>query len=192
MGWLSAIGDVFSGNWGSVPGDVAGGLADTFSGGLPISDILKTGSSLFSAYSARDAANTAWDRQMGASNTSYQRGVVDMQKAGLNPGLAYMRGGASVPSASVASTPNMAQDYSALTNASSNAQQVAANIANTRADTTLKAAQASSALAAARASNAQADVKSPEAAVMKDAGSAYATTKGFVRDVPSLWDSFFH
>ena len=34
------------------------------------------------------------------SNTSYQRGMSDMRKAGLNPILAYKQGGASAPSAS--------------------------------------------------------------------------------------------
>lgn len=38
------------------------------------------------------------DFQREMSNTSYQRGVIDMQKAGLNPMLAYSQGGASTPS----------------------------------------------------------------------------------------------
>lgn len=46
--------------------------------------------------SAEAAANRAWQEQM--SNTSYQRAVEDMRKAGINPILAYTQGGASTPS----------------------------------------------------------------------------------------------
>lgn len=43
----------------------------------------------------------AWSKEM--SDTSYQRAVADLKKAGLNPILAYSNGGASSPSAAVAS-----------------------------------------------------------------------------------------
>lgn len=45
--------------------------------------------------SAEAAKNRAWQEQM--SNTSYQRAMEDMRKAGLNPILAYAQGGASTP-----------------------------------------------------------------------------------------------
>lgn len=45
--------------------------------------------------------NRDWQEQM--SNTAYQRGVADMEKAGINPAMAMANGGATTPSGATAS-----------------------------------------------------------------------------------------
>lgn len=57
------------------------------------------------------------------SNTAWQRGVQDMVKAGLNPALAYERGGASTPAGASATMQNtMAPLQAGATGAMSAAQ----------------------------------------------------------------------
>lgn len=56
---------------------------------------------LANSFSAKEAQKNR-DFQLEMSNTSYQRAVEDLKKAGLNPILAYSNGGASTASGSTA------------------------------------------------------------------------------------------
>lgn len=87
------------------PSPFGGGLISGITGGL--SNIFTT--SMQNKANAREAklnrkwqesqATTAWDRTMEASNTSHQREMADMRKAGLNPILSAGGGGSSSASA---------------------------------------------------------------------------------------------
>lgn len=87
----------------------------------------------------------SWEETM--SNTSWQRGVEDMKKAGINPMLAFSQGGASTPNVSAATVQPKDALAKAITNAGSNAllalqaQNMAATTAKTKADTKYVEAQ---------------------------------------------------
>ncbi len=92
---------------------------------------------------AQNKANREISREQMAfqermSSTAYQRGMVDMRKAGLNPILAYKQGGASSPTGASIAAQNVlgpavssaVQTYTAME-----------NVKNVRADTELKQQQ---------------------------------------------------
>lgn len=74
----------------------------------PAATVANVGASAFELWKmgrASDEAEFARDWSANMSNTAYQRAVVDMRAAGINPALAYMQGGASTPTAAVADVP---------------------------------------------------------------------------------------
>ena len=77
----------------------------------PLSGVIGAGSSAYGQSEANEAneriAQENRDFQERMSNTSYQRAMSDMQRAGLNPMLAFRQGGSSTPSGAVAQMGNV-------------------------------------------------------------------------------------
>lgn len=147
MGFLSGIGSFLGKAAGFIGGSALGmpWLGTALGAGL---DFL--GSERQNAASAQMAMNQMkFQREM--SNTSYQRGVMDMRAAGLNPALAYAQGGASTPAGALGQVPNNTLGRGVST--AIQAAQAAASVKNVMEDTELKKAQAAQAIAVARNNN---------------------------------------
>lgn len=165
-GGISGLSSAFSGS--QLPDTDPGGLWGANSGGAAGSNVQINGSSMppnFAAmvgpaisgglsYLGQRSANAAnaqqaqrqMDFQAEQSSTSYQRGVADMKKAGINPIMAYSQGGAS---AGTGASAEMHNDLGEGANSASSAlqtimqmQSAIAGIDKLNADTSVSEAQA--------------------------------------------------
>ena len=82
--------------------------------------------SLFSGIQSKNSAKDQEDFQRHMSNTSYQRQMRDLRKAGLNPILAAKLGGASTPQGAGYQMPNIGEAATKGAHQAASAKQVAA------------------------------------------------------------------
>lgn len=179
---------------GKSGGAITGGALGFLAGG-PIGGLI--GASIGGGMDANSAAaanvQSQMDFQERMSNTSYQRGMADMRKAGLNPILAYSQGGASTPSGAAAPVVNpfegAASSAVAAKGLDITKQQAIAGIAKTNAETGLIPAQADLISKQAEAASASAIASKANAAqAVASLPSTKATAKG-AEAVSSLIDT---
>lgn len=125
--------------------------------------------------SAREAM--AFTERM--SNTSYQRAMADMRAAGLNPMLAFMKGGASTPGGSQA---NMQNELGTVANSAAEMARLSADYKQILANTELSKAMTAKTLAEAKKLGF-------DTSKSQFWSGIYSPATDFVRDVKSLSDT---
>lgn len=161
---------------GTGGGSTVGGIGGLLGFGRSmLPSLLGAGASIYGANEAADAQRSAnetnielareqmafsaaqadreMDFQRNMSNTSYQRGIEDMRKAGINPIMAAGNGGASTPSGAMGS--GTAAHVDAVPSVVSNALSSATDVFRTVADVRKSFADADAARASADLSRAR-------------------------------------
>lgn len=107
-----------------------------------------------------EMAQNQMDFQERMSSTAYQRSMADMKAAGLNPILAYQKGGASTPGGSTATMINPVPDKigDTLSNSATQALRMGAELDKIKADTRTSESQSELNLAQERKVNAETDL----------------------------------
>jgi len=77
---------------------------------LAIPAVASIASGIFGNRARSKEAQKDRDFQERMRNTEWQAGIADMEKAGVNPALAYSQGGASSPSGAMAQQENIGED----------------------------------------------------------------------------------
>lgn len=122
------------------------GILDNIIGSVTGSGLLTAGTGIFGALMGErgqeetnlanaQQARDMMDFQERMSSTSYQRGVKDMEAAGLNPMLAYSQGGASTPGGAMATMQNPKMAGIQGAQAAIGTASQAAQVENVRAQT---------------------------------------------------------
>jgi hypothetical protein len=129
---------------------LAGDAAGVATGGIPWGSLAMAGAGYLGQSGANASnmqiAQNQMNFQKEMSNTSYQRAVEDMKKAGLNPMLAYSQGGASTPQGA---TTRVESKTAGAIQAAQQAQQIQSNVDLQRTQSTLNGAAAAREIASA-------------------------------------------